>query len=154
VLSGLISMGGCLVGGFLCDFMGRRSAYAYFGILLALCAAGMALAPRTPAMFVVFTSAYSFVTGLAYAAFSSATLEAIGKESAATQYNVMACVANVPIVAMTVFDGWAQTRWGSGGMLYAEGLVGVVAVAAYAAVALATRKPLVAIRPPPQFKFP
>jgi PAT family beta-lactamase induction signal transducer AmpG len=154
VLAGLISMGGCLVGGFLCDYIGRRSGYSYFGILLALCAAGMALAPRTPAMFVVFTSAYSFVTGLAYAAFSSATLEAIGKESAATQYNVMACVANVPIVAMTVFDGWAQTRWGSGGMLYAEGLVGVVAVAAYAAVALATRKPLAAIQPPQEFKFP
>jgi PAT family beta-lactamase induction signal transducer AmpG len=154
VLAGLTSMGGCLVGGYLCDFMGRRSGYAYFGILLALCAAGMALAPRTPAMFVIFTCAYSFVTGLAYAAFSSATLDAIGKDSAATQYNVLACVANVPIVAMTVFDGWAQTRWGSGGMLYAEALIGVVAVAAYAVVALVTRKPLVGLGPPQEFKFP
>jgi MFS transporter, PAT family, beta-lactamase induction signal transducer AmpG len=153
-LAGLTSMGGCLVGGYLCDFIGRRSGYAYAGILLALCAAGMALAPRTPAMFVVFTSAYSFVTGLAYAAFSSATLEAIGKDSAATQYNVLACVANVPIVAMTVFDGWAQARWGSGGMLYAEALISVVAVAAYAVVALATRRPEAALERPQEFKLP
>src|SRR5258708_5460194 len=46
VASGLVSAGGCFLGGWLCDRMDRKTAYGLFGVLLAVCAAAMALAPR------------------------------------------------------------------------------------------------------------
>jgi len=144
-LGGLISMAGCLLGGYFCDLIDRKSAYAIFGTALALCAAAMAAAPRTRAMFILFTGLYGFALGLCYAGFSSVTLEAIGKDSPATKYNLMACVSNIPIAGMTMIDGWAQTRWGSGNMLYVETLLALVGVILFAAVALATRRPLPAL---------
>ena len=66
VLAGIVSAAGCIAGGFVCDRMHRQWAYVSFGILQALCAVGMALAPRTEAMFVAFTLFYAFVTGLTY----------------------------------------------------------------------------------------
>jgi len=38
-----------------------------------------------------------------------------------------------------LINGWAQTRWGSGGMLYIEATCGVVAVGLFAVLAAATR---------------
>src|SRR5205814_2578146 len=78
-LGGLVSAAGCLAGGYACDHMDRKAAYALYGILQALCAVAMALAPRTENMYVVFTLAYAFITGLTYAGFSAVVLEAIGR---------------------------------------------------------------------------
>jgi MFS transporter, PAT family, beta-lactamase induction signal transducer AmpG len=140
LLAGLIAMAGCLAGGYTCDFMDRKSAYALFGIAQALCAVAMALGTRTPVAFVVYTSIYSFLGGCIWAAFSAATLEAIGRSSAATKYNLMACFANVPITYMTVVDGHAQGRWGSNGMLYTEALLCAGAVIVFSVTVLATRR--------------
>jgi PAT family beta-lactamase induction signal transducer AmpG len=135
---GLISAAGCLAGGWLCDRMNRKAAYALYGVLQAACALGMALAPRSEVTYVVFTSVYAFISGLTYAGFSAFVLEAMGKGAAATKYNVFASLSNTPIWYMTLVDGWAHGRWGSGGMLETEaafclfGLVlfiGVVAAA-------------------------
>jgi PAT family beta-lactamase induction signal transducer AmpG len=138
-LGGVISMFGCIAGGYICDAMDRKNAYNIFGILLALCAAAMAVAPRTEMMFVVFTCLYAFILGFSYAAFGAVTLEAIGGGAAATKYNVIASISNIPIAYQTLIDGWAQTKWGSGAMLWVEAASGVVAVALYLAFAAATR---------------
>jgi hypothetical protein len=98
----------------------------------------MAIAPRTPNMFVLFTLLYAAVLGGAYSAFSAVTLEAIGRGAAATKYNLLASLANVPIAWMTVVDGWAQTRWGSSAMLLAEAATGGLAVGVFVVVAAAT----------------
>jgi PAT family beta-lactamase induction signal transducer AmpG len=136
VLGGIVSMAGCLAGGFLCDRMDRKRAYVLYGALQAACAVAMALAPRTEGMYILFTMAYALITGLTYAGFSAVVLEAIGQGAAATKYNVFASLSNMPIMYMTVIEGWAQTRWNVGGMLFAEAalalagmLVFVVAVA-------------------------
>src|SRR5690242_16219977 len=100
----------------------------------------MAVAPRTQNMFVVFTLLYAALLGGAYAAFSAVTLEAIGRGAAATKYNLLASLSNVPIAYMTVIDGWAQTHYGSGGMLVAEAVIGVAAIAFFAVVAQATKR--------------
>jgi MFS transporter, PAT family, beta-lactamase induction signal transducer AmpG len=139
-LAGLIAMAGCLAGGYVCDLMDRKSAYALFGIAQALCAVAMALGSRTPAAFVLYTSIYAFLGGCLWAAFSAATLEAIGRSSAATKYNLMACFANVPITYMTVVDGHAQARFGSNGMLYTEAVLAAGAVMVFSAVVLSTRR--------------
>jgi MFS family permease len=138
-LGGVISMFGCIAGGFICDRMDRKTAYCLFGIVLAVAAAAMALAPRTQEMFVIFTCIYAFVLGLCYAGFGAVVLEIIGAGAAATKYNLLAGISNAPILYQTLIDGWAQTRWGSGGLLYVEALCGVAAVALYALVAVLTR---------------
>lgn len=141
VLGGVASMFGCLGGGYLADRMNRKLAYALYGVLLALCAVAMAIAPRTEWMYIVFTMAYAILNGFAYAAFSAVTLEAIGRGAAATKYNLFASLSNMPIGYMTAIDGWAAARWGAGGMLNLEAAVGVVAVIFFAAVAaLAVRR--------------
>jgi len=134
VFGGVVSAIGCLAGGWLCDRMHRRAAYAAYGVLQALCAIAMALAPRTEAMYIVFTLIYAFITGLTYAGFTAFVLEAIGMGAAATKYNVMASLSNTPIFVMTQVDGWAHTRWGPGGMLYAEAVGGAIGLLVFVVV--------------------
>ncbi|MEI9985748.1 MAG: MFS transporter [Aliidongia sp.] len=86
--SGLVAAFGCLIGGYLCDHLPRRSAYLVFGVVLALTALAMALAPRTETAFIIFTSLYNFVIGFTYAASTAVALEAIGRGAAATKYNL------------------------------------------------------------------
>jgi PAT family beta-lactamase induction signal transducer AmpG len=135
VLSGIVSAAGCLVGGYACDRMDRKTAYALFGLLMAGCAVAMAIAPRSEPMYAAFTLIYAFMNGLAYAGFSAIALEAIGLGAAATKYNLFASLSNIPIGYMTAVDGWAAARWGPGGMLYAEAAIGVLALLFFVVVA-------------------
>lgn len=141
LLSGIVSMAGCLLGGFLTDLVNRKLSYALAGAAMALCAIAMALAPRTPMSFIVYTSLYSLLSGWAWAAFSGATLEAIGQGAAATKYNVLACLSNIPITYMTLVDGAARMRWGPAGMLFTEALIALLAVLIFAGVAVLARPP-------------
>jgi PAT family beta-lactamase induction signal transducer AmpG len=139
LLSGLVSIPGCIAGGYLADRMDRKRAYGLFGIALALVAVGMALAPRTPIAFLGFACLYNFIVGFCYGAYSAVTLEAIGKGAAATKFNLISSISNVPILLVTLVDGWAETRFGATGMLWTEAGMGVAAVAFYGMVAIATR---------------
>jgi PAT family beta-lactamase induction signal transducer AmpG len=135
VVGGIVSMAGCLVGGALCDRMDRKRAYVLFGALQAACAVAMALAPRTEAMYILFTTIYALISGLTYAGFSAVVLEAIGLGAAATKYNVFASLSNMPIAYMTVAEGWAQAHWGVGGMLVVEALCAAAGLLVFAAAA-------------------
>ena len=76
VLGGVLSGGGCLIGGWICDRMDRKSGYVLYGVLQAACAVGMAFAPRTQAMYIFWTCLYAVITGLTYAGFTAFVLEA------------------------------------------------------------------------------
>jgi PAT family beta-lactamase induction signal transducer AmpG len=129
-LGGIITVAGCLLGGWVCDKINRQLAYVLFGLSQGFCAIGMAFCPHTEFMYIAWTSLYSLSNGLAYAGFTAFVLEAIGKGAAATKYNIYAGLSNTPIYFMTLIDGWAHTRWGATGMLTTE------AVAAGAGVVL------------------
>ena len=139
-LSGLISAAGCLVGGWLCDRLDRRTAYCVFGFLLVLTAIGMALCPRTSNEYVFWTSAYAFVVGLCYAAYCAVVLEAIGDTAAATKFSFLSAVSNAPIMLMTFVDGAANTRWGTNGMLWTDAWCGVAGIVVFAMVAGGTKR--------------
>ncbi len=139
-LGGVISMAGCIIGGWLCDKMDRRTAFNVFSLTVCVCAAGMAFAPRTQDMFIYFVCVYMFLTGFCYAAFGAVVLEAIGKGAAATKYNLLASLANVPIIYLTKIDGWAHTAWGSTGMLLTEALVPIAGTLIFVAFAVFTRR--------------
>ncbi len=139
-MSGVISAVGCLIGGWLCDRMDRRTAYCLFGFLLAVSAIGMALCPRTSNQYIFWTSAYAFVVGLSYAAYCAVVLEAIGQTAAATKFSFLSSWANLPLMLMTFVDGAANTRWGTNGMLWTDALCGVAGIVVFAAVAGGTRR--------------
>jgi len=145
VMGGVVSAIGCVIGGYLCDRMDRKFAYALFGIFLAAGAIAMAAAARTPQMFVTFTLLYAFVQGFNYASFSAVVLETIGRGAAATKYNVYAALSNAPIMYMTTVEGFAYGRWHANGLLFADALSGVVAVMFFFAVAFGTRPHAVAV---------
>jgi MFS family permease len=138
-LGGLISMVGCIVGGKLSDSMDRRTAYVLYGLLQAACAVAMGFMLKTPTTFIVFTIVYAFFNGFVYASYAAVVLDAIGKKSAATNWNLLASFANIPITYMTLVEGQAQSRWGSSGMLYSEAALAVVAALLFTVVAVATR---------------
>jgi predicted MFS family arabinose efflux permease len=140
LLGGLVAIPGSLIGGYLSDTMDRKTSYAVFGVALAAWTVAMAVTPRSPEMFVLFTMGYSFLTGFTFAAFTAVTLETIGQGAAATKYNLLACVANVPIAYLTYLNGVAHKQWGSTGMLWFEASLGVAAVVVFVLVALATRR--------------
>jgi len=146
-LGGVVSMVGCIAGGFICDLMDRKRAYCLFGIVSAACAVAMAFAPHTELAFAFFVSLYAFALGFCYAAFGAVVLEAIGTGAAATKYNLLASVSNMPIAYMTIVDGWGQEKWGSNGMLYTEAVCGVIGVGIFVALAYA----LTRLRPREKF---
>jgi MFS transporter, PAT family, beta-lactamase induction signal transducer AmpG len=137
VLNGIVSALGCLLGGYGSDRMDRKTAYALYGLLMAMCAVAMAFAPRTEAMYVVFTLMYALIQGLTYAGFTAVVLETIGLGAAATKYNLYASLSNMPIAYMTLVDGWAHTRWGAAGLLNVEAAIGVLGIVVFVAVAMA-----------------
>jgi PAT family beta-lactamase induction signal transducer AmpG len=137
VLNGIVSALGCILGGYGSDRMDRKTAYALYGLLMAMCAVAMALAPRTEAMYVVFTLLYALIQGLTYAGFTAVVLETIGLGAAATKYNLYASLSNMPIAYMTLVDGWAHTRWGAAGLLNVEAAIGVVGIVVFIGIAMA-----------------
>jgi MFS family permease len=118
--AGVAATLGCLFGGWLSDKAGRRLAYMIGGAILAAIAVGMALSPKNPTTYAVFTLAYQAGGGIAYGAFTGFVLEVIGKGAAATKYNLLASLSNVPILYMTKVDGWISTDHGPVSMLWTD----------------------------------
>jgi hypothetical protein len=129
ILAGVVSAVGCMAGGWLSDRMDRKIAYAVSGLFLAFVAVLMYLGPRSEAGYGIFTLSYQFGSGVAYGAFTGFVLEVIGRGAAATKYNVLASLSNIPIWYMTRLDGWASERWNPGTMLLVDAaseLAGIV----------------------------
>ncbi len=139
VLTGIISMGGCLLGGYACRFLRPRTGYAVFGALMAATTAAMSVAPATPFTYVAFGLVYALTTGLCYAAFSGFVLDAIGAGNAATKYNGYASLSNFPIWYMGLLLAAAETRLGPTGMLRTEALCGILGIVVFAAAAVCWR---------------
>jgi MFS transporter, PAT family, beta-lactamase induction signal transducer AmpG len=129
ILNGAISAVGCVAGGWIADRIGRWWAYFGSGVALALVAIVMAIIPRTPQSFSLGVSAYALFVGMAYAAFSAIVLFAIGRGAASTKYAALSSLGNIPVVYMTVLNGWIHDRFGTASMLATEAVAGVVCVA-------------------------
>jgi len=135
-LSGVISLLGCLAGGYLSDFINRKLAYVAYGLLLGLCALAMALAPHDQTNYILFVLLYDFISGVCYAGFSAVTLEAIGGGAVATKYNVFACLANMPTAYLAAIEGWARTHHGVNAFLYVDFAAPIVAALIYGAAVM------------------
>jgi MFS transporter, PAT family, beta-lactamase induction signal transducer AmpG len=135
-LSGVLSLLGCLAGGYLSDLINRKLAYLVYGLLLGLCALAMALAPHDQTNYILFVLLYSFISGVCYAGFSAVTLEAIGGGVAANKYSVFACLANIPTAYLAAIEGWARTHHGVNAFLYVDFAAPIVGALIYATAVL------------------
>ena len=117
---------GSLTGGYLATKIDKRKAYALSGVILALFTFAMAAGPRTWLAYSIGVLAYNFALGMCYATFSAFVLDIIGHTGGATKYNMFASLANMPIYAMTLLDGWVATEYGRTTMLWVDGMSGIV----------------------------
>ncbi len=134
LLAGFTTSIGCFAGGFLCQRLRPRTAYAAVCVAMSLATAAMAAGPATVATYIAGTIVYCFTIGLVYAAFTSFVLEAMGAGSAATKYNVFASLSNFPLWWLGLLLGVAADKYGARGMLLVESVFGVVGVAIFVAV--------------------
>lgn len=147
MLGGVISMIGCIAGGWLCDRMNRMVAFNIFSLVTCVLALVTAISPRTQEMYILYVGLYQLVAGFCYAAFGAVVLDAIGRGAAATKYNLLAGIANFPIMYLSWLDGkahvWHAPSWlpqdGSTLMLLTEAVVPVIGTVVLLAFAVATR---------------
>jgi hypothetical protein len=139
-LAGLITAAGCFAGGALCKRVHPRSAYAAIGVALAGIASAMALAPATVTTYIVASTVYNFAVGMAYAAYSATTLDAIGHTAGATKFSTMASLANFPIWWLGLLLGWVADHRGPAAMLHTEAALSVIGVALFALAVVGVRR--------------
>jgi MFS family permease len=122
---GLLSAGGCFIGGIVADRMSRMKAYALAGGLAAVFGAWLALGPATPFTYGAAYAGYSVAAGFAYAVYTALLLDVVGKRqhAAAFAYSALNASGNASISYMTWLDGLGYKHWG------ARGLMGTDAVA-------------------------
>ncbi|HEY5927442.1 MAG TPA: MFS transporter [Kofleriaceae bacterium] len=137
--AGIAATIGCLFGGWLSDRIGRRLAYMVGGLILAVIAAGMAVSPQNPTTYAIFTLAYQFGGGVAFGTFTGFVLDVIGTGAAATKYNALASLSNIPILYMTKVDGWASTEYGPVTMLFVDAGSEIAAIAFFIVVLMVVR---------------
>ncbi|HEY4031915.1 MAG TPA: MFS transporter [Caulobacteraceae bacterium] len=140
LIAGVVSAVAALFGGYVCDAMDRRTAYCLFGVLIAVEVVIVAWLPRSIGVWVGASVLYQALLGASYAAYSAVVLEVIGRGAAATKFNLMASVANVPVTFMPVVDGVLHDRHGTNAMFYGEAGLAVAAAVLFGAVALASRR--------------
>jgi MFS transporter, PAT family, beta-lactamase induction signal transducer AmpG len=128
VLNGVVSVFGCVAGGWIADRVGRWWAYFGSGTVMALVTIVMAAAARTSTAYSSGVLVYAFFGGAAYAAFSAVVLFAIGRGAASMKYAALSSLGNVPVVYMTALDGWVHDRFGTGWMLQTDALSAIVFV--------------------------
>jgi MFS family permease len=129
VVSGLISATGSIVGGYIADRLGIWCAYLGSGAACALVTIAMSLFPYHHAVYVTGVLMYAFTVGLAYSGFSATVLYAIGKKAASTKYALLSSFSNIPVVYMTMVDGWAHDYAGSKFMLLIEAFTALFFIA-------------------------
>ena len=130
VFNGIVCALGCLLGGWIADYLGRWWSYFGFGVALALAAIVMAFAPWTSSSYAIGVLVYSFFVGTSYAAYSAIVVHAIGRGVASTKYAVCQSLGNIPVAYMTAFDGWVHDRYGGVWMLNGEAILALVCIAA------------------------
>jgi hypothetical protein len=113
LLAAGITSAGCFVGGYACQRLEPRFAYAVFGLSLAAMAVGMGLSPHGRIDYIVWSLVYSFGVGLCYAAFTAFVLREMGGGAGATKYNIFASLANFPIWWLGLLLGWVAEKRGA-----------------------------------------
>jgi PAT family beta-lactamase induction signal transducer AmpG len=156
LFGGIVSALGCVVGGYVADRMNRRLVYALAGAASAAVAIGMSMMKINPSTYTYGCLAYSFVNGIAFAAWAAFVLDLMGHDAGvATKHALFAAAANQATNYMTVLDGLASDRKILGGrlgkgavaVLRADALQTVIGLLVIGVMVFLVRRLL--LRPPP-----
>ncbi|QOV91798.1 MFS transporter [Humisphaera borealis] len=168
VVSTILSVGGCLSGGFLSDRIGRRKAISLFAILtliptLALAwhlnANGWIMPIDTKAAsrpvpadglvtaFIVWGFIYSYVIGLIYGSRTAGFMDVSNPVVAATQFTAYMSLMNLAMAYSSWWQGWAIEHWGYPNMLITDAALGLICLVPLAL--MAPRKPIPALETTP-----
>ncbi len=120
VVGGLVSIPGCVLGGYLCRRFAPQAVYIGTGAACALMEAVIAFSSRTPAIFAAMVLLNAAVVGTNWAAITGVIFEILGEEGAATVSSLMSSLANAPIVVMAMVVGAMQQRFGTHTMFLGE----------------------------------
>lgn len=137
---GLLSAGGCYIGGLVADKMNRMVAYALAGGFAAIFGAWLAFGPANGYTYAAGYCGYSVAAGFAYAVYTALLLDVIGKtkHAAAFAYSVLNASGNASIAYMTKLDSVGYKHWGARGLMATDAvanagfMVILLLVAAYA----------------------
>jgi hypothetical protein len=140
VLSGVVSAIAAVAGGYLMGRLNRWTVYCLFGVAVGLVLIPTALAPRTPAAWIWSSLGYAAVIAACYTAYSAVVLEAIGQGAAATKFNLMASVSNIPVFYMPLIDAALHDRFGANAMFFGETSISIAAALVFGLVVVATRR--------------
>jgi MFS transporter, PAT family, beta-lactamase induction signal transducer AmpG len=107
-----------------------RAAVTYLSICLvnAITLGVLWLGPQRPLTYYVGVTLYLFTIGTCYAMFTAVVLEFMGDsgKSGSGRYSIINSLGNVPVLYMTLLDGWGSGRWGARGLSGTEAVVGGV----------------------------
>jgi MFS transporter, PAT family, beta-lactamase induction signal transducer AmpG len=125
----LAGIGGCFVFPLIDRLMPLRFLYLAIGVVGAIFAFGLILAPLTPATFAVALIGENVFQALAFTASTAIAFETIGRNNplAATTYCLMLSAYNIPITYMLFVDGAGYARYGVAGSYAADASVSLAA---------------------------
>lgn len=140
----LAVVAGAFVGGAISDWLPRRTSYIFCGVLLALGAAAMAVAPILPATFSVGALTIQFTGGMVGAASYALALELSGAEpmTAGTRMALFAAASSAGASYMTWLGGRGYHGWGVRGLLGMDACLGLVAAVLIVALFRVLREPV------------
>ena len=119
---------GALLGGVISDRFNRWQVYPLAGVASAVSSGAMAIAPMSPATFLLGTAGYALTLGVCYAAFMALAFQLVGEATTAssTRFTLFMAAVNVPVVYMLRIDGLAHSRLGVRGMLATDSLSNLI----------------------------
>jgi MFS family permease len=123
VLNGLVSIPGCVLGGYLCRRFAPKAVYIATAAAAALVELVIAWAPHTPGSFVGLVLLNAAVVGSNWAAITGVIFEILGEEGAATVSSLLSSLANAPIVVMAMVVGAMHEHLGSRAMFLGEAAI-------------------------------
>jgi MFS transporter, PAT family, beta-lactamase induction signal transducer AmpG len=131
-LSALISVAGCIIGGYVCKLIPSRTAYVLACLACAAIEVVLALAPHAPTAFTLLILLDAFVIGAAASAVMAVLYESLDSRATAAMSSVLLSLCSLPLVVMTTLVGWVQTQHGSSAMLLVEAAISTASIATYA----------------------
>jgi PAT family beta-lactamase induction signal transducer AmpG len=120
-----------------------RPVYLGIGVAGAIFTTSLLLLPRTPLAFCIATIGENIFQALSLTGSMAITYETIGRNNpfAATQYSLLFCVVEVPIMYMALGDGRAYGWHGVSGALSADACISIAACAIMGWLLFLLRKP-------------
>ena len=120
-----------------------RPVYLGIGVAGAIFTTSVLLLPRTPLAFCIATVGENIFQALSLTGSLAITYETIGRDNpfAATQYSLLYCVVEVPIMYMTLADGRAYGWHRVSGAFGADAFISIVACGCMGLLLFLMRKP-------------